>query len=295
MDESLLDHYRAFGPFTDPGLYGERLRSDLPGDVPELGRLVKRQIIHKITLQRARRGDPVGPAYGDIAAVPWYRQGEDDYFPTAAAMLAELYRREPHGFVAERAQDRKLILTCRFVAILTASILKSKGVPARVRAGYAPYIHAGTPIEDHWITQYWHDGRGGWVTIDADTSLQEEHPFDPFDMPDGAFDFAAAAWLAARSGRREAADYRFYGKSARFDLAGQVVADLHCLMHNEIPYTHVARLVASGGFDEPADERKLEEIDALARLMLEPDEHFAALRTAWETNRDLRLLRGPLT
>jgi hypothetical protein len=116
--------------------------------VAALGRLVKQQIIHKLTLQFGRNGNDVSPAYGDIAAVPWYRQGEDGYFPTAAAMLAELYHREPRGFVAHRAQDRKLILTCRFVAILMASILKSRRVPARVRTGYAPYIHRGPTNRD---------------------------------------------------------------------------------------------------------------------------------------------------
>src|SRR5690242_6510212 len=102
MQKSLLNHYRSFSPFTYPGLYQERLQHDLPTDIGELGRLVKRQVIHKITLYMGRKGANSETIYGDMSKVPWYRQGEDDYFPTAAAMIAELYRRDPRGFVADR-------------------------------------------------------------------------------------------------------------------------------------------------------------------------------------------------
>jgi hypothetical protein len=287
MQPSFLDHYRAFGPFTYPGLYQERLVSDLPADIREVGRLVRLQFIHKMTLYTARAGHRVNPAYGDVSHVPWYRQGEDDYFPTVAAMLAEIYRRDARGFVADRAVEQKLILTCRCVALLMAAILKARGMAARVRPGYAPYIHPER-IEDHWITQYWQEREQRWMTIDVDTSF-EQRPFDPFDMPAATFDFAPRAWLAVREGRAEANAYRFYGESALPELATQVVCDLHCLMNNEIPYTQYPAYVASGFEGE-----KLQAIDALARLLLEPDEHFSRLQTIWETNRDFRMLKGSL-
>jgi hypothetical protein len=50
MQNTLLGQYRGIGPFTDPGLSAERLRSDLPDDVAGFGRLVQQQIIHKKTL-----------------------------------------------------------------------------------------------------------------------------------------------------------------------------------------------------------------------------------------------------
>ena len=295
MQESLLNHYRSFSSFTYPGLYQERLQHELPADIEQLGRLVKRQVIHKITLYTGREGKNSESVYGDMSKVPWYRQAEDDYFPTASAMLAELYRRDPRGFVADRTEEHKLIVTCRFVAILMASILKSRGIPARVRVGYAPYIHAES-IEDHWINQYWHASSERWITLDADTSLRK-HPFDPFDMPPDTFYFAANAWLAVREGRREANSYRFYGASVWQDLASQVICDFHCLMNNEITYTHIPTFVASGfggSNGQKLDERKLQEIDAFAHLMQQPDENFAQLQAIWETNRDFRLLRGSL-
>jgi hypothetical protein len=287
MQRSILEHYRAFGPFTYPGLYQERLVRDLPADIREVGRLVRLQFIHKMTLYTARAGHRVNPAYGDVNNVPWYRQGEDDYFPTVAAMLAELYRRDSRGLVADRAVEHKLILTCRFVALLMAAILKARGIAARVRPGYAPYIHRER-IEDHWITQYWQESEQRWITIDVDTSF-EQRPFDAFDMPSTAFDFAAHAWLAVREGTASENAYRFYGDSALPELAAQVVCDLHCLMSNEITYTQYPAYVASDFEGE-----KLQAIDALARLLLEPDENFSRLQAMWETNRDFRMLKGSL-
>lgn len=290
MQQNVLDHYRAFSQFTYPGLYREQLQCDLPTDIGQVGRLVKQQVIHSLLLPPGREGARTNPAYGNIREVPWYRQGEDDYFPTAVAILAELYHRDPRGFVSDRAVENKLIITCRFVAILMASILKTRGIPARVRAGYAPYIRPDR-METHWITQYWHAPLERWVTIDADTSL-EHRPFDPFDMLPETFDFAAHAWLAVREGRQDANIYAVDGVNALENLATQVFFDFHCLMNNEIPYTQ-APVFTAIDFNA-VEEEKLQAIDALARLMQQPDENFAQLQTLWETKRDFRLLRGSL-
>ncbi|WP_126598476.1 transglutaminase domain-containing protein [Dictyobacter aurantiacus] len=291
MQQSLITHYRSFSSFTYPGLYQERLRRDLPADIRQAGHLLRLQMIHKGTLYAGRARTDTRTRYGDMSKVPWYRQSEDDYFPTATAMLAELYRRDARGFVLDRAEEHKLILTCRFVAIMMASILKSRGIPARVRAGYAPYIPSDQ-IETHWITQYWDDSHARWVTIDVDTSL-EDRPFDPFDMPPGVFDFAATAWLTMRAGHKEATAYSTHeGQHPLHALATQVITDFHYLMNNEITYTHIPAFIASGF--EDTNEPQLQEVDALAHLLLRPEENFTRLQDIWETNRGFRLLRGSL-
>src|SRR5947207_8162882 len=104
MQESSLNHFRSFSLFTYPGLYQERLQQDLPNDIAQVGRLVKQQVIHKHTLYAGRKGSH-SPAHKEISSVPWYRQSEDDYFPTTSAMLAELYHRDPRGFVPDRSQE----------------------------------------------------------------------------------------------------------------------------------------------------------------------------------------------
>ena len=140
MDGKILDHYRQFSLFTNPGLYKDSLAKELPDDVLEIGKLVKMNTIHRMMLAMGNTGANADLKFGDMSKVPWWRQPEDDNLPTAAAMLAELYRRDARGLTFERRVEDRIVVTCRFVSILMASILKSKGIPTRVRSGNAPYF-----------------------------------------------------------------------------------------------------------------------------------------------------------
>ena len=198
MDKKILDFYHEFSIYTNPGLYESLLKKDLPNDIRKIGNLIRKNIIHKTTLAAGNVGTNADKRFGDMKKVPWYRQSEDDILATASAMLAELYRRDKKGFTANRKEKDKLVVTCRFVAIITASILKSKGIPCRVRSGNAPYFDMGKlgkVSADHWINQYWNSKEKRWVTIDVDGSWSLNENFDPYDMPEVKFDFPADAWL----------------------------------------------------------------------------------------------------
>ncbi|EDK72846.1 conserved hypothetical protein [candidate division TM7 genomosp. GTL1] len=142
LNPKLRDHYLSFGTFTYPGLYKQEL-VNLTDDIRELGMLVRMNIIHRTTLAAGNVGTNADLRFGDMTKMPWWRQPDDDILPTATAMLTELHRLDDRGLVADRAIENKIIVTCRFVSILMASILKSKGIPARVRSGNAPYFEKG--------------------------------------------------------------------------------------------------------------------------------------------------------
>ncbi len=297
MQQKILDHYLQFGQYTDPGLYSEKIKKSLPNEVHDIGKILRKQIIHRMTLQNGNTGSNTDLRYGDMTEVPWYRQPEDDIFITSASMLAELYRRDSKGFTENRKEENKLILTCRFVAVLMASILKTKDIPARVRSGFAPYfVVEGLPggkSDDHWINQYWHKKDNRWVTIDVDGSL-EELQFDPYDIPAGKFDFSADAWLKVRSGEVEGTHfYNAGGNDGLIVVAWELFYDFHCLMNSEIIYMHTPEIVHFGKF-EKLSEDKLKEIDHLATLMQNPDENFDELLHIWNTKQEFRLLKGAL-
>lgn len=294
---TLRAHYTAFSTFTNPGLYEQKLVA-LPDDPREIGLLVRKSFIHRTTLAAGNTGSNADLRFGDMNKVPWWRQSEDDILVTAAAMLAELYRRDERGLVLDRAPQDKLVLTCRFVAILMAAILKSKGVPTRVRSGNAPYFDRhpklGSISADHWINQYWNDQQNRWVTIDVDGSLSLEANFDPYDIPDNAFDFPARAWLDVRSGQKQADHfYNAAGFSGLMVVAWSLFYDLHALMNNEVIYLHLPKLVRLHEFSKLTKEH-LKQIDELAGLMLNPDKNFDKLQEIWETNKEYRLLSGGL-
>ncbi len=291
-----LKHFLEYGVYTNPGLYREDLLK-LPDNIRELGLLLRKNIIHRTTLAAGNIGTNADLRFGDMKRVPWWRQPEDDILPTVAAMLAELYRRDNRGFVADRTPENKLVVTCRFVAILMASILKTKGIPARVRSGNADYFDLGKlgkVSTDHWINQYWNATQKCWVTIDVDGSLSLNAEFDPYDIPEGKFDFPAKAWLDIRN--KKVDENHFVNASG--DKGAMVVAwslfyDFHSLMNDEIIYVQMPEYGTFKKFPK-LTESELAEMDELAKLMLDPDENFEELQKIWVTNRKFRLLYGGL-
>jgi len=297
METRILEHYLQFGTYTNPGLYLDVLRRDLPDDVRQIGLRVRKSLIHRTTLAAGNTGTNADLKYGDMTLVPWYRQPEDDVLATAAAMLAELYRRDERGLVLDREPANKLVVTCRFAAILMASILKSKGIPVRVRSGNAAYWgNRDEPDEcsaDHWINQYWDREQGRWVTIDVDGSLGLTH-IDPYDIPEKRFDFPAPTWLSIRSGAVDPQRFKYAnGTRGAIVVLWALFYDFHSLMNSEIIYLHRPACGTQKRFAD-LTEVELEQIDSLARLMLDPDGNYDKLNEIWNTSREFRLLKGGL-
>lgn len=167
MDKRILEHYQKTGTYTYAGGYGDYFRS-LPDDISVLGRLVCGQVIHRVTLKEGNTNANAKLLYGDMNRYPWYRMRcEDDMLLTAPALTAELFRLDGRGFVKDRRVENKIVVTCRYVSVLMSAILKAKGIPARCRAGFAPYFHEGVSM-DHWINQYYSKEKERWITFDAD-------------------------------------------------------------------------------------------------------------------------------
>lgn len=292
MSRAILDFYRQYSMFTYPGLYEPYLQS-LPDEIRDIGFLVRKQLIHRTTLDAGNVGSNADLKYGDMTKIPWYRQAEDDYLVTAVAIIAELFRRDKKGFYLERSAENKVVLTCRHTTILIAAILKSKGIPVRVRAGFAPYWPGAKVSSDHWVNQYWNEKENRWVTVDVDGSLHKTG-FDMYDFPDGKFDFSADAWLAVRKGKIDGKHFHNAGGfSGPITIAWQIFYDFHCLVNNEIIYLHHPRFAMLDTFPRLTEE-KLVEIDNLAMLMQNPDDNFSKLQKIWETNKEYRLLSGAL-
>lgn len=292
LTQKQREHFLAFSTFTNPGLYKDFL-IELPDDIREIGLLVRQNFVHRTTLEWGNTKSNTDLRFGDMNEMPWWRQPEDDNLTTAAAMLAELYRRDGRGLVADRKVKDKLVLTCRYDSILVASILKSKGIPARVRSGFAPYFIANKSA-DHWINQYWSDAERRWVTIDVDGSMSHNGTFDAYDMPKSTFDWSAQAWLDVRQGKTKPSYYwNAGGFSGLMPIAWELFYDFHCLMNNEIVYYHHPKIACYNTFVKLTKD-ELRHIDNLASLMLNPDENFDELLNVWENNKDFRLLAGGL-
>ncbi len=295
MKEYILEHYRKTGTFTYAGAYGDYFRS-LPDDVSELGRLICGQVIHRVTLQEGNANANANLIYGDMNRYPWYRMRcEDDVLLTAPALVSELFRLDARGFVKDRKVEHKIVVTCRYVSVLMSAILKAKGVPARCRAGFAPYFQEGVSM-DHWINQYYSREEERWITFDADGFYEEGGmPLSQYDMPTDSFDWAAEAYLAVRSGETDGNRYLF-ADSQKTRALGAVIRyllyDFHALMNHELTYSFLPAYL--DGRIGNLSQGELQELDGLAKRLLEPDRYFDELYDIWQRERKFRIINSPL-
>ncbi|HNX57685.1 MAG TPA: transglutaminase family protein [Spirochaetota bacterium] len=268
MNEDIVnqpDSYLAFSTNTDPGEY-IKLYEKLPDDLAELCALIKKQMIHP-----TRIGD-----FPELEGLG----SEDTQFYSVKEMLAELVKRNPSGLVISRAPKERLRVSCRFHAMLLASILKSKKIPARVRVGFAPYLvpPGYDKSVDHWICEVWNKDGQRWMLVDPD--------IQKIDFPRPEFEFAGDVWLKLRSDRDGERAGERYGVGqwwGREYVKANLLHDLFCVMNNELIYWEGCELARKS--IPSMDKSDLALLDNIAKLLKNPDENYRELKTVFADKR----------
>lgn len=295
MDKKVLDHFLETGMYSNPGPYMELYRS-LPDDIYELRELVNKQHIHKMSLYRSflsKNNNKINLKY------KWQNyRCLDDVLLTAPAMTAELIRingnKSPFVDISPDP-NKKLVITCRYVSLLYASILKAKGIPCRCRSGFAPYIYSDR-IVDHWIVQYYDKNFNKWINVDSQANVKSK-VFNVCNFPKNAFIWAADAWLLMRKNKLVDKE-KYYNGTKHFGdatFAWSLLMDFHALFHDEINYITLPVFLWEC-YDDISKLKKttFKELDRLARLMQNIDENFYKLKEIWETNKKLRCVASSL-
>lgn len=291
--EEILKFYKKTSTYTDLGFYKD-FAKNLPDDLEELCLLQRYQIIHPINLIDEKIRKNKNSFYGDMTKIPETRLiYEDDIFPTAQSILAELLRKNP-TYEIEREIQNKVHVTCRGQAILLVAILKSKGIPARVRSGFAEYSANEGIYWDHWITEYFDKTLKKWILVDADCCCNDID-FDPYNLPREKFLLGGNAWLAIRRGEYKEEQIAYDSAPVTLGLKAAIRGlfyDFHCLMNDEIIFLHMPKYIRDKNFELSEEEYK--ELDNLAELMLNPNENFGKLQEIWENNVKFRIMSGAL-
>lgn len=281
MNREILDFYKKISMYTNYQPY-EKYFKELPDDLDKLMNLIRSNIIHRVELMKDNeKGEQLRMAF------PWYRyRCEDDVLLTAPAMMAELFRQDERGLVLDREVADKIVVTCRYMSVLAASILKAKGYSCRLRSGFAPYFYDDIAC-DHWICQYYDEKTERWIDYDVDALLRDDKKKKMI--------FASLAWLDVRSGKRDIS-YFVHGSGIRglAMLARAVFFDFHSLMNDEISYLFMPTYIDEEEefFSLTTDD--LKEIDDLAQLLLEPDKNFDEIRYLFRSDPKLRVINTPL-
>jgi hypothetical protein len=177
--------------FTDPGAAGPVI-DELPADLTALREASSQLVFHY-------RGD------GDWAenGVPAERAGEIDT-RYADAMFAVLLSRGEPTLARKRLPPDRVVGCCRDATLLFVSLARHKGIPARMRVGFAAYLQPGLLI-DHVVAEAWDEAAGRWRLIDGEmnsnwTPEVGGNPVDWTDLARDQFVTGPDAWQAARAG-----------------------------------------------------------------------------------------------
>lgn len=185
---AVIDH-AAHTPYSDPGRHAD-LVAALPVDPAALSAVARNVIEH----YRAS-GHELHEANLREVNSRWLER-----------ILDADQSRHPAPLAAPREPATRVPGCCRDHTLFCVAAMRTHGVPARSRVGYAGYFIDGWQ-SDHVIVEAWIDGR--WRHFDSELEAPRGGVPDPLDIPTDepggrGFVTAAAAWAAYRRGDLDA-------------------------------------------------------------------------------------------
>ncbi len=271
VDTSLLNFYRQYSSFTDPVEY-EYLYENLPDSLPELCRLVRSQFIHPYAEL---------PKYRE--QFPKERWNESLKYPSAISVLEGLLSYDSLGIMYDRKPEDRLVLGCRHNAILLVSILKYRGIPARVRCGHATYLIPGFHTS-HTLCEVWNENEMRWMLVDPSTNM--------VDFSKEKFDFSNDLWLKMQ---RKEIDPNLYGIPRRYSglvsIVGKVCTDLASILGTEYTiYQYAPILDYAFKNDNQLTAEHIETLNNISELMKSIDaENLAKLQEIYNNTPQIQI------
>lgn len=207
-----------------------------------------------------------------------------------ADLLDRILARDPRPLGVAREPAARTAGNCRQFTVLVVAMLRAHGVPARARCGFGTYF-GGDVVEDHWVVEYWLDGR--WRLADAQIDEHQRDllaiDFDLTDVPRDRFVVAGAAWAACRAGTDDPLRFglTLTNETGYWWISGNLMRDLAALNNVEmLPWDAWGVMP---GPDDRIDEERVVLFDELAELTTAPDDHFDELRRHYDTDERLRV------
>lgn len=156
---------------------------------------------------------------------PWIRSVNDKLI---------LLREKGYTHVTDRLdQESKIIGICRDFTLLSVSLCREVGIPARARCGFATYLEKGKYI-DHWLLEYWNYDTQKWTYVDSQLDPIQQNilkiPFNPLDVNESFFLTGAKAWELCRSGQLEAELFGIYQWWGYDYIVGNLLLDANALL-----------------------------------------------------------------
>ena len=266
------DFYRTQSRMSDPGPYKELLDT-LPDDFYSLRNVIQGIYLH----YRA------GPSMGFPISEERMLQVNNRRIE---AILSSIVAADNQPLTVERPHDKRVVGCCRDASLLLCSFLRHKGIPARIRYGFAPYIKFAPPFAvDHVVTEYWDKGRWKLADMDLPEGAVRHFgiEFDMFDIPRDQFLVGGQVWQAVQAGTADADNYGVHPDLPDPDVRGEgfiggdLIRDIAFLNKEEFLLWDIWGLMDDDSMSEATRQALLNEAAALS-AQAHDDSHFEAIR-----------------
>jgi hypothetical protein len=204
-------------------------------------------------------------------------------YPSVKSILEGLAAYDSSGLTFEREPEDRLVLGCQQNAILLASILKHRGIPARVRCGHVTYLIPDFHTS-HTICEVWNEDETRWMLVDPST--------DRIDFSQEDFDFSYEAWLQLQKGE---IDYNRYGVPRRYSgfisIIGKVHTDLASVLGTEYPVNQYAPMLEYAfEHEDQLTPAQIETLNIICELICTLDEeNISKLRELYKSTPEIQL------
>lgn len=277
MSPDPLAYYAHPGPLStlsDPAVNADLL-AGLPSEIPALVECVQGNLLHIFWAER----------YG-VKLTNEQKGGVQ--VRTAAERLRRIHAANPAPLSVARPPDQRSVGNCRDFTLLTVSLLRRQGIPARSRCGFGTYF-LPDHYEDHWVAEYWDGGR--WVQVDAQLDrLQQDAlkiDFDPLDVPHDRFLNGGRAWKLCREEGVDPEKFGIFDMHGLWFVAGDLLRDLAALNKMELlPWDCWGVLLED---HYTASEEALALLDRAAAMALVDNTQFDAMQALYAGSDRLRV------
>jgi len=192
----VLDYYGRQSTYSTAGVLAP-LYDDLPDDVPTLCRVVQNAILHMYWI-----GEQTYGVTHDQLKAAGRKLCVEFSCESAEERLRNVLDLDDRPLIEPRDSMHRSVGCCRDFALMLVSILRHKGVPARVRTGVAPYlIPDGDRADDHYVTEYW-DAEAWWMADAQVDDLQRKAMRIDFDTSRFSLDRFLTGWQLVEALRR---------------------------------------------------------------------------------------------
>lgn len=271
-----LTYFSQFGRMTNPGPYAD-LYAGLPSEPPALVKVVQGLVVHVFWAER----------YG--LNLSEARQAEVQ-LRSMQRRLARMLELDSRPLTETRSNENKIVGNCRDFSVTLASMLQSRGIPARPRCGFGAYFMPNH-FEDHWVCEYWNQAEQRWVLVDAQLDELQQSvlkiSFNTRDVPRDQFIVGGAAWKLCRSGQADPDQFGIFDMHGIDFVKGDFIRDVAALNKLELLPWDCWGLILAETASLPPDDLSL--LDRLADLTQADVPDFDLVRQLYESDPRLRV------